>query len=139
MFAPSFVTGSIIRKLGELQVMFIGGLMGFACVAINLAGSSIIHFCMALVLLGLSWNFLFVGATSLLTRTYHSSERFKVQALNDFMNFSAVALASLSAGYLQFYFGWRSVNVVVLPILAVILLSIILLAAWQKKQSGVAA
>jgi len=138
MFAPSFVTGSIIRRLGELQVMFIGGMLGFACVAINLAGSSIMHFWVALVLLGLSWNFLFVGATSLLTRTYHSSERFKVQALNDFIIFTTVALASLSAGYLQFHFGWRSVNVGVLPLLAIISISIFLLAAWQKKQSSVA-
>ena len=127
MFAPSFFTGSIIRKAGELKVMLSGVLLGIGCVFINLSGSTIIHFWMALVCLGLSWNFLFVGATSLLTQTYSRSERFKVQATNDFIIFSVVAFASLSAGYLQFHFGWVSVNIGVLPLLAIALLSIIFL------------
>jgi len=134
MFAPSFVTGSIIQKTSELKVMFIGGLLGIACVLINLNGTSLTHFWIALVLLGISWNFLFVGATTLLTHTYAPAERFKVQAVNDFIIFSTVALASLSAGYLQYHFGWRAVNVGVLPLLAIVLVSIVFLTYQQAKK-----
>ncbi|RDH82815.1 MAG: MFS transporter [endosymbiont of Galathealinum brachiosum] len=133
MFAPSFFTGSIIRKVGELKVMFSGVLLGFTCVFVNLTGSTITHFWLALVLLGLSWNFIFVGATSLLTQTYHRAERFKVQALNDFIVFSVVAFASLSAGYLQFHYGWKSVNLGVLPLLMIALSSIVYLMIYTKK------
>jgi len=138
MFAPSFFTGSFIRKAGELPVMFVGGVLGLVCVLVNLMGATVTHFWVALVLLGLSWNFLFVGATSLLTQTYHAAERFKVQALNDFIIFTTVALASLSAGYLQYHFGWRSVNIGVLPLLCVILVSIVFLGLWQKNRATVA-
>jgi len=134
MFAPSFFTGTLIQKVGELKIMFVGALLGFACVIINLNGTTIWHFWFALVLLGLSWNFLFVGSTTLLTHTYYSSERFKVQAFNDFIIFTTVAIASLSAGYLQHHFGWRMVNIGVLPLLGVVLVSIIYLAVWQKCQ-----
>jgi len=133
MFAPSFFTGSIIRKAGELKVMLIGVVMGIVCVITSLSGSTIFHFWVALVCLGLSWNFLFVGATSLLTQTYSRSERFKVQAINDFIIFSVVAFASLSAGYLQFHFGWVAVNVGVLPLLGIALLSIVFLMIHMKK------
>jgi len=138
MFAPSFITGFIIRKIGELKVMLAGVLLGFACVIFNLAGTTILHFWIALVLLGLSWNFMFVGATSLLTQAYHRAERFKVQALNDFIIFSVVAFASLSAGYLQYNFGWRSVNMGVLPLLLIAMLSIVYLMVYkfrEKKQT----
>lgn len=134
MFAPSFVTGFIIKKTGELKVILMGVLLGFACVTFNLLGTSIFHFWLALVLLGLSWNFMFVGATSLLTQAYHRAERFKVQALNDFIIFSAVAFASLSAGYLQYNFGWRSVNIGVVPLLIVALLSVIYLMIYNQRE-----
>ncbi len=137
MFAPSFFTGSLIRKFGELSIMTMGALMGIACVIINLAGSSVSHFWIALFLLGISWNFLYVGATTLVTHTYHASERFKVQAVNDFIIFSTVAFASLSAGYLQHHYGWRSVNVGVLPLLAIVLISIAYLKFSNRKLSVV--
>ena len=133
MFAPSFFTGSIIKKVGELKVLLTGVLLGFACVFVNLTGSTIVHFWVALLMLGLSWNFMFVGATSLLTQTYLPSERFKVQAVNDFIVFTVVAFASLSAGYLQHHFGWQSVNVGVLPLLVIALLSILFLMLYRKK------
>lgn len=133
MFAPSFFTGSLIKKFGELSIMAVGALMGIACVFINLAGTSISHFWIALFLLGISWNFLYVGATSLLTYTYHPVERFKVQAVNDFIIFTTVAAASLSAGYLQHHFGWQSVNIGVLPLLGIILLSIVYLTFKKRK------
>ena len=124
MFAPSFFTGHLIKRFGLLTVMFSGTILGFACVFINLLGSSINHFWFALILLGISWNFLFIGATTLLTETYNESEKFKTQALNDFIVFSVVAFASLSAGILHHNLGWQFVNYMAIPSLAIILLSL---------------
>ncbi len=125
MFAPSFFTGHLIRFWGLKVVLWLGVIMGFACVVINLTGQSVWHFWFALVLLGVSWNFLFVGGTSLLTQAYQLNERTKTQAINDFLIFSTVALSSLSAGYLQHQFGWQMVNIGVLPILVVIMFSLV--------------
>jgi MFS family permease len=91
------------------------------CVALNLAGTSLNHFWLALVALGVSWNFLFIGGTTLLTETYEQAERAKVQAANDFIIFTTVALASLSAGFLQHRLGWQAVNWGVVPLLLLIL------------------
>lgn len=134
MFAPSFFTGHLIRRFGIYNILLIGTLLGVGCVAINLLGTSVSHYWTALVFLGISWNFLFIGGTTLITETYHSSERNKTQALNDFAVFTTVALSSLSAGALQHKFGWEIVNIGVTPLLVIILLSII----WAKikiKQS----
>jgi MFS family permease len=124
MFAPSFVTGELIRRFGVMRIMAIGALLGLACVALNLAGTTVSHFWWALVALGVSWNFLFIGGTTLLTETYTQAERARVQAANDFIVFTTVALASLSAGYLQHSFGWQAVNWGVVPLLLLILASI---------------
>ena len=125
MFAPSFVTGHLIRRHGVQRIMFIGAMLGLGCVMINLAGSKVIHFWTALLLLGVSWNFLFIGATTLLTETYRPMERARAQALNDFAVFTTVAVSSLSAGALLNHYGWRMVNLGVLPMLALILASIL--------------
>lgn len=134
MFAPSFFTGGLIKKLGVKTVLWLGVLIGFACVIINLAGHSVWHYWAALVLLGISWNFLFVGGTTLLTDTYQPNERAKTQAVNDFLVFTMVAIASLSAGYLQYQFGWSMVNIGVLPVLVVIGISLLWLS-FRKSQS----
>ena len=125
MFAPSFFTGYLIKRFGLLPIMFAGTIFGYACVLINLLGTSVNHFWFALVLLGISWNFLFIGATTLLTETYTESEKFKTQALNDFIVFSVVATASLSAGILHHKVGWKFVNYMAIPTLSVIFLSLI--------------
>ncbi len=125
MFAPSFFTGTLIKRIGLLKIMFTGGLAGVACVVINLTGTSVSHFWLALFLLGISWNFLFIGATTMLTETYRSEERFKTQAANDFIVFSMVAIASLSAGALQHHFGWQAVNFGAIPALIIILFSLV--------------
>jgi MFS family permease len=100
-----------------------------ACVIINLTGTSVSHFWLALLLLGIGWNFLFIGATTLVTETYTSEERFKAQAVNDFLIFSVVSAASLSAGILQHHFGWQFVNYAAIPAIAIILISL----AWLVK------
>jgi len=125
MFIPSFFTGSLISYLGIYRILTAGVLSGFGCVAINLSGHDVYHYWAALVLLGLCWNFLFVGGTTLLTETYYPVERAKTQALNDFIVFSTAALASLSAGYLQHQFGWKMVNLGVIPPLLLVLASLL--------------
>ena len=133
MFAPSFFTGHLINRFGLLKIMFVGGLAGIACVVINLQGTSVNHFWLALLLLGISWNFLFIGATTMLTETYRPEERFKTQAVNDFIVFSTVAAASLSAGALQYHFGWRMVNYGAIPALIIIMASLLWLRFGYKK------
>lgn len=133
MFVPSFFTGHLIRRFGLVPILLAGALLGFACVGINLLGTSVWHFWMALLFLGISWNFLFVGASTLLTDTYHPSERAKTQAANDFLIFTTVAAASLLAGTLQHQFGWRMVNLGVLPILGIVLIAILWLSLQNRR------
>lgn len=136
MFAPAFFTGSLIRRFGVLSVMFTGALLGIVCVITNLLGTTSTHFWLALLLLGVSWNFLFIGATTLLTETYNMAERGKVQAINDFSVFTTVAAASLVAGYLHHQFGWQAVNVGVLPLLLLMLISIIWVAVKGERSKA---
>ena len=133
MFAPSFFTGSLIVRFGVLRVMFAGAMFGVLCVSINLLGTQLMHFMTALIFLGLSWNFLFVGATSLLSETYRSNERNKAQAFNDFIVFSTVSIGSLSSGALQNAVGWQAVNKGVLPFLLVIVMAISWLSYRRSK------
>jgi MFS family permease len=118
MFAPSFVTGTLIRRFGVLPIIMTGALLEAGCMAMNLAGVDIVNFWLALVLLGLGWNFLFVGGTTLLTQSYTPAERSKVQAAHDFTVFGVVTVASFSAGVLQDLIGWSAVNAAIaLPVL----------------------
>ncbi len=130
MFAPAFFTGHLIHRYGVLNIMLAGAVLGGACLAVNLAGTSVAHFWAALLFLGISWNFLFIGATTLLTETYHPEEQAKAQALNDFAVFTTVALSSLSAGALQSRYGWQTVNMGLIPMLAVVLACIL----WGKSR-----
>ena len=125
MFGPAFITGHLVIRYGVLNVMLAGALLGIACMIINLSGSSVWHFWAALLLLGVSWNFLFIGATTLLTETYRPEERAKTQALNDFAVFTTVALSSLSAGALHSRYGWQAVNLGLIPLLMIILASLL--------------
>ena len=109
MFAPSFVTGHIIRRFGERKVLLAGAASLIAAVAIGLAGIDILHFWFALVLLGIGWNFLFVGGTSLLTKCYRPAERAKMQGINDFLTFTGVAICSFIAGAVEQTWGWNAV------------------------------
>jgi len=133
MFAPSFITGHLIRRFGVLRVMLTGALLNAAGVTVNLAGTSLVHYWLALTLLGIGWNFLFIGATQLLTETYAPGEKAKTQALNDFLVFSTVSLAVFSAGNLHHHLGWRAVNLGVLPLIAVITLAIAWLARLRRR------
>lgn len=117
MFAPSFFTGHLIQRLGISTVLGAGVLLGFCCVAINLLGDSMTHFTASLILLGISWNFLFIGGTSLLTDAYQPSEKSRTQAANDLIVFSTVTITALAAGGMHHLFGYRIVNLSVIPML----------------------
>lgn len=130
MFAPSFFTGHLIRRFGVANVMLTGALLNGLTVAINLAGTGEIHFWAALFLLGVGWNFLYVGGTTLLTQTYDEQEKAKVQALNDFLVFTTATSAILAAGVLQHLFGWRAVNLSVVPLIIAMLAAVI----WLKRR-----
>lgn len=127
MYAPSFFTGSLIARHGEYKIIFIGALLGLASVTVSLLGLGLVNFYAALILLGLGWNFMFIGGTTLVTTTYRASEAAKVQGLNDFLVFGTVASASLMSGQLQQHFGWEVVNLGALPLLALVLI----LALWN--------
>jgi MFS family permease len=126
MFAPSFFTGHLIRRFGVLPVMLAGALLNAVCVLVNLSGTSLAHYWLALTLLGVGWNFLFIGATTLLTDAYTPAEKAKTQALNDFLVFTTVTVAVLFAGHLQHHFGWRAVNYGVIPMIVLTLAAV----AW---------
>ncbi len=119
MYAPSFVTGHIIERIGVLQVISIGALLILACVAVNLTGVEVLQFWGGLVLLGVGWNFMYVGATTLLTETYRPEEQSRVQAFNEFMVFGTTAFTALASGAVFNALGWQILNIsIILPIIA---------------------
>ena len=135
MFAPSFFTGHLINRFGLLRIMATGALAVIVCVITNLFGYSVLHYWMALTLLGVGWNFLFIGSTTLLTQAYEPEERFKAQALNDFIVFSMVAAASLSAGAIHHHLGWQAVNYGAIPLLIVVLAVLAWLAVHEESDT----
>jgi len=120
MFVPSFFTGDLIRRFGTANIMQTGIVLLGLCVLINFSGTTVTHFWSALVLLGLGWNFLFVGATTLLTQTYAPEEKAKAQALNDFIVFGTVTLTSFSSGAVLHALGWQTINLAVIPFLVLV-------------------
>ena len=136
MFAPSFVTGRLIARFGKRRITALGLVMIAMAGGLALLGLELLHFWGALVLLGVGWNFGFIGATALLTECYHPAERAKVQALNDFLVFGTVAVASFGSGELLHTAGWNGINYGMLPLVAVVLLMLGLQARRQKMISA---
>ena len=122
MYLPSLASAPLIARLGTTRLMALGALTMCATVAIGLSGREIMHYWWGMVLLGVGWNFLFVGGTTQLVSTYRASERFRAQAVNDFSVFGMSALASLLAGTLLHGFGWQVVLWTVAPAMAGMLL-----------------
>jgi MFS family permease len=129
MFGPSFFTGRLIARFGKGRVTGAGLVLIALSAVIGLSGITVAHFWTTLILLGLGWNFGFIGATALVTDCYRPEERAKVQAANDFLIFGSVALASFSSGKLLSAGGWESVNWLVFPPVVIALV----LLAWQQK------
>jgi MFS family permease len=115
MFAPSFVTGHLTRRLGLPNLLLAGAAALAGAIGVAAAGQSLAHYRLGLVLLGVGWNFLFVGASILLATTHTPAERGKVQGANELVVFSAVAVGSLLAGTLVHLIGWTALNLVLLP------------------------
>ena len=124
MFVPSFFTGHLIKKHGLKPIILLGCALLIISAIINLFGQSYVHFFTSLVLLGIGWNFTFIGATQLVSLTYRAEEKGKVQGMNDFLVFTTAAIASLFAGQTVETIGWMWVNLISLPLIAVAMLLI---------------
>jgi len=133
MFAPSFLTGALIQRVGVLSVMLAGALINVASISIALAGVAVAQFWWSLVLLGVGWNFLYIGGTTLLTETYRPEEKAKAQGANDFLIFAMMALSSFSSGLIVIAAGWEMVNLSALPMVAVVIVAIAWLARRQRR------
>src|SRR4029079_16221401 len=110
---------ALIRVFGVPRVTAVGLVLLALSAVVGLAGLTVAHFWIALVLLGVGWNFAFVGATTMVTDCYRPEERNKVQAFNDFLIFGSMAIGSFASGSMLAHYGWYLVNVVMLPVVAV--------------------
>ena len=119
MFAPSFFTGSLIVRFGAERVIAAGFVLLLASAAVSIAGITLWHFWVGLVLLGVGWNFGFIGATAMVTQCHRPHERNQVQSFNDFLVFGSMAIGSFASGKLLALFGWAAVNEVVFPVVLV--------------------
>ena len=137
MFAPGFFTGSLIHRIGVLKTVSLGAFLQFAAVMVALAGTTLPHFWLSLFLLGIGWNFLYIGGSTFLTECYAPAEKAKVQGFFDFMIFASSASASFLAGALQHVYGWQVVNWVVLPLIAVAVILIVTMMVTRKRAAGI--
>jgi MFS family permease len=122
MYLPSLFSGLLIGRIGAARIILLGLAIMLGCLLVAYIDRHLIHYWLALVLLGIGWNFLFLGGTTLLTQTYQPAERFKVQAVNDFVVFSSQACAALGSGYILLNYGWHTLIYVSLPLLVGLLL-----------------
>jgi len=137
MFAPSFFTGSLIQRFGVLRVMLAGVLFNFLCVGAALAGVDVANFWAALVLLGIGWNFLYIGATTLLTEAYRPAEKAKAQGLNDLCIFLTMATSSFSSGMILERNGWQTLNYLSIPFIAAVGFAVVWLAFRRRPAVAV--
>lgn len=135
MFAPSFFTGRLISRFGKIAITALGLALIAAAGLLAVTGVELLQFWGSLVLLGIGWNFGFIGATAMVTDCYNSAEQAKVQAVNDFLVFGTVAIASFSSGHLLSTSGWNTINILILPLTAIVLLMLAALA-WQSRQKS---
>jgi MFS family permease len=132
MYIPSFFTGALIVRFGVERVVFLGLALIVASGLVAISGIALWNFWTGLVLLGVGWNFAFIGATTMVTQCHTPAERNKVQAFNDFLVFGSMAVASFSSGQLLAFFGWAAVNYVVFPTI----LAAAALLLWRKLREG---
>ncbi len=137
MFVPSFFTGSLVKRFGALPVMGVGVLLNVACVAVALSGVDVMQFLVALLLLGVGWNFLYVGGSSLLTEVYQPQEKNKAQGAMDFCVFATMAVSSFASGALITGQGWAWLNLASLVPLSAVALALAWLA-WRRPRPGMA-
>ena len=133
MFAPSIFTGRLINRFGVEWIVGTGGALLLVAAAIALSGISLGHFYLGLIILGVGWNFAFIGGTTMLASVYKPHERAKAQALNDVCVFSLVALSSLTAGQVLEAAGWETVVTIVVPAGLIIMSAIALILIFGRK------
>jgi MFS family permease len=138
MFGPSFFTGHLIARFGKERVSAAGLLLIAASATVALSGLAIAHFWISLVILGVGWNFGFIGATAMVTDSYAPEERSKAQGANDFLIFGTVAAASFSSGALLNTAGWATINWMIFPAVALVLIPLLLRAAKAKGEPAAA-
>ncbi len=136
MFLPSFFTGHLINRFGVLPVIAAGGLIELGCALVNLAGVDFYNFLIANVLVGLGWNFAYVGGSTLLTTTYTPSERAKVQASHDFTVYAATASAAAVSGVLAAKAGWTVINLAAVPLMLTIVAGALWQLARERRQAA---
>ena len=135
MFVPSFFTGSLIKRFGALPVMAVGVLLNLVCVAVALSGVELMQFLVALFALGVGWNFLYVGGSTLLTQAYRPEEKNRAQGAMDFCVFSTMAVSSFASGALITTQGWTLLNLGSLLPLALVGLALIWLATRPSPKA----
>jgi MFS family permease len=134
MYGPSFFTGSLIQRFGVLNIIFAGIVLLFVCIVAALLGTELINFWAALFLLGVGWNFMYVGGSALLTECHTPAERAKTQAANDFMIFVTMTVSSMSSGLLLHQSGWHAVNYGSIPFLLLAAAATLWLM-WQRRRA----
>ncbi len=135
MFGPSFFTGNLIARFGKEKIVASGMVILIGCALVALSGVELMNFWITLILLGIGWNFGFIGATSMITDTYTPSEKNKAQGANDLILFSTVAFASLMSGYVFNHYGWDALVYVIFPVVALALAALAWLLMLEKKQA----
>lgn len=136
MFAPSFFTGSLIVRYGAERVIAAGFVLLLASAATSIAGITLWHFWIGLVLLGVGWNFGFIGATSMVTQCHRPHERNQVQSFNDFLVFGSMAVGSFASGNILVLFGWATVNEVVFPVVVAAGAMLLWLVLRDRRQTA---
>jgi MFS family permease len=132
MYAPGFFTGSLMRRFGVLNVILAGVILVALCAVIALQGTTVAHFLVALAALGLGWNFMYTGGTTLLTEAYAPAEKARVQGANDFIVFATMGVSSFASGAMVSAAGWEAMNRAVLPVLALIAAAVVWFA-WRRR------
>jgi MFS family permease len=134
MYAPSFFTGSLIARFGKEPIVLTGLVLLAACAVSGLSGLAVGNFWTTLILLGVGWNFTFIGATAMLTETYRPEEKSRVEGFNDFLVFATVTTAALLAGPLLALAGWKVINYLVFPAIAICLLALASGMVMRRRQ-----
>ncbi len=138
MFAPAFITGNLINRFGVRRILIAGAMLLSAAIVADLTGLTLWNFWIGLTLLGVGWNFLFVGGSALLTETYRPEERSRVQGINDFFVYGTVACSSFMSGWVYQTYGWGMINAVGIPLIGLSLLATGWLI-WRGRRAAVAA
>jgi MFS family permease len=133
MYGPSFFTGALIARFGAPRIVALGLILEATAATIGLSGITAMHFWATLVVLGIGWNFAFVGASALVLETHSPQEKNKVQAFNDFLIFGMMAIGSFSSGQLLANYGWSAVNKVVYPPVALGLIVLVLVSFARRR------